>query len=77
NNDNAVDSDLAVDDNITNEAAVLASQAEAVVPANDKKAKIAAAVAKAKARKLAQQQDKLAATPSEEKTNKHVKSEST
>jgi electron transport complex protein RnfC len=77
NNNSADDSDLTLDNNIVIEAATPANQADIVVPADDKKAKVAAAVAKAKARKLAQQQAKLTANPSEEKTNKPVKSELT
>ncbi|MFT5850817.1 MAG: electron transport complex protein RnfC [Colwellia sp.] len=77
NTNSADDRDLTLDNNIVIDADAQANQADMLVPADDKKAKIAAAIAKAKARKLAQQQSKSTANTSEEKTNKPVKSELT
>ncbi|MBA6393991.1 hypothetical protein H4J45_07810, partial [Colwellia sp. BRX10-6] len=77
NKNSADDSDLTLDNNIVIDTDAQANQADMLVPADDKKAKIAAAIAKAKARKLAQQQAKSTANTSEEKTNKPVKSELT
>ncbi|MBA6396133.1 hypothetical protein H4J45_18920, partial [Colwellia sp. BRX10-6] len=54
NKNSADDSDLTLDNNIVIDTDAQANQADMLVPADDKKAKIAKAVAKAKARKLAE-----------------------